>query len=567
MPFLILHYGGMSEAFEVTRPTVLGRFEDCDIILNIESVSRHHARLHVASGQLVIEDLGSHNGTKVNGQRLAQPHLLQPGDEVQLGKKIRLICPDQATLRRYKLQATGPAAISFRCPGCDALLRADPYTVGQAGSCQECGLRLVVPHTGGGIAEPVAIPLPAPTPTPTKSVAPHNQPAAGVWIGQPVQAAAHFETTRRAAASQPLEAMPCDRPGATVWVEHEQPTFCGEGASTSDAQLDRSVAASNVACDQQQAALAESAQGPGTPARADRPGLVEHAELSRECALDLPDVHTTESSWWDNAVIVAELTVVTLPDAAVQALTFVNKTPEGKSADTPSDPLPSLAQHTRINAEDAGPAPGVAAPATAPQELQTPGANDGNDADDAWQSTDWIAAAATIAEPDTTATITQTVCALCTKSLAGDGPDASAAITCPTCGQSYHLACWQWNRGCQDQSCPPVNSPINRGAAPLAEAAPRGIARIKAHWRNWLAATDPAYGSRQWDLSLLIASLLAFGVGMLSLGIPNAVTMLVAVAYKLKYRRRFSHALFALIMLVSLAGIAAGIMVFVTGPL
>lgn len=563
MLFLILHYGGMSEAFEVTKTTVIGRLEDCDIVLNIESVSRYHARLRVVSEQLVIEDLGSHNGTKVNGQRLLRPHLLRPGDEVQLGKKIRLTCPDQATLRRYKLPHQGPAAIAFRCPGCDALLRADPYTVGQAGSCQECGLRLIVPQKGGGIAEPV----PAPIPTPPQSVAPHNEPAASVWIGQPVQSTAWCEAAQRAAVPQHLEALPCDRPGTTVWVEHDHGPFCVEGASTHHARLDWSNVASNVSHDQAQTLLAESAESPGTPAHTNRPSLAEHTECSLESSIESSDVHTAESSWWGNAVIVTELAVVALPDAATHPLTIVNHTLGNNSAATSSGPSPSLAQHTRINAEDAGPAPGIAATTTAPQELQTPTTNDGEIADDAWASTDWLAAAATIADPEPTSTITQTICALCTKALAGDEPGATAAIACPTCGQTYHLACWQWNRGCQDQSCPPVNVPINRGSTPSAETAPRGIARIKAHWRNWLAATDPTYGSRQWDLFLLIASLLAFGVGMLSLGIPNAVTLCVAIAYKLKYGRRFSLALFALITFVSLAGIVAGIVLFISDPL
>src|SRR3954468_21412281 len=50
-------------------------------------ISRQHARIsRNAQGQLVVEDLGSTNGTYVNGQRIAGPTPLNPGDTVQVGR-------------------------------------------------------------------------------------------------------------------------------------------------------------------------------------------------------------------------------------------------------------------------------------------------------------------------------------------------------------------------------------------------------------------------------------------------------------------------------------------------
>ena len=50
-------------------------------------ISRVHARVYRGqSGQLVIEDLGSTNGTYVNGTRIAAPHPLSHGDQVRVGK-------------------------------------------------------------------------------------------------------------------------------------------------------------------------------------------------------------------------------------------------------------------------------------------------------------------------------------------------------------------------------------------------------------------------------------------------------------------------------------------------
>src|SRR5215211_1835938 len=50
-------------------------------------ISRQHARItRNPQGQLVVEDLGSTNGTYVNGQRIGGPQVLNPGDTVQMGR-------------------------------------------------------------------------------------------------------------------------------------------------------------------------------------------------------------------------------------------------------------------------------------------------------------------------------------------------------------------------------------------------------------------------------------------------------------------------------------------------
>lgn len=64
---------------------VLGRAPDADIVLDSTSVSRHHARLHRDADTVTLEDLGSTNGTSVNGDRLTGPARLSVGDSLQLG--------------------------------------------------------------------------------------------------------------------------------------------------------------------------------------------------------------------------------------------------------------------------------------------------------------------------------------------------------------------------------------------------------------------------------------------------------------------------------------------------
>lgn len=64
---------------------ILGRGADSLVWIDAQSVSRRHARLLVASGLATLEDLGSKNGTFVNGVRLTAPVALRDGDELRVG--------------------------------------------------------------------------------------------------------------------------------------------------------------------------------------------------------------------------------------------------------------------------------------------------------------------------------------------------------------------------------------------------------------------------------------------------------------------------------------------------
>jgi DNA-binding winged helix-turn-helix (wHTH) protein len=64
---------------------LIGRDQDATIQIDARGVSRHHARILVSGEAATIEDLGSKNGTYVNGSRITAPARLSEGDEIGLG--------------------------------------------------------------------------------------------------------------------------------------------------------------------------------------------------------------------------------------------------------------------------------------------------------------------------------------------------------------------------------------------------------------------------------------------------------------------------------------------------
>jgi pSer/pThr/pTyr-binding forkhead associated (FHA) protein len=75
-------------AFRVTRPLVLGRSPEADVVLEDPYASDFHARLLFQAGEVRVQDLGSTNGTYINGERMAAPMSLQRGDRLRVGQTI-----------------------------------------------------------------------------------------------------------------------------------------------------------------------------------------------------------------------------------------------------------------------------------------------------------------------------------------------------------------------------------------------------------------------------------------------------------------------------------------------
>src|SRR5439155_565627 len=67
---------------------LIGRGPDCDLRLAVPAVSRHHCLLRFRGSEATLTDLGSVNGTFVNGQRVRSSMTLQPGDDTAADARV-----------------------------------------------------------------------------------------------------------------------------------------------------------------------------------------------------------------------------------------------------------------------------------------------------------------------------------------------------------------------------------------------------------------------------------------------------------------------------------------------
>jgi DNA-binding response OmpR family regulator len=92
MPMFVIKEGQLSgQSWTLDREVMtIGRGADCDIVLPERQVSRRHARVERRNQGYLLIDLGSKNGTHINGQEVNKPQLLQDGDEVQIALCVKL---------------------------------------------------------------------------------------------------------------------------------------------------------------------------------------------------------------------------------------------------------------------------------------------------------------------------------------------------------------------------------------------------------------------------------------------------------------------------------------------
>jgi DNA-binding winged helix-turn-helix (wHTH) protein len=83
---------------------LVGRDRDCVVRIDSATLSRHHARIIVTSRETTVEDLGSKNGTQVNGQRVTQRVALKDSDQIQVG----------SVTMTYRILDTLPSTVTRR---------------------------------------------------------------------------------------------------------------------------------------------------------------------------------------------------------------------------------------------------------------------------------------------------------------------------------------------------------------------------------------------------------------------------------------------------------------------
>ena len=107
---------------DLPTPVTIGREEENTIRLNDERVSRFHAKIQEDNGRIILTDLDSTNGTRVNGHPV-QMRVLQIGDQVSIGRCLLLYGSREAIARRLR-EFPGEDGTPFR--EADRTVRARP---------------------------------------------------------------------------------------------------------------------------------------------------------------------------------------------------------------------------------------------------------------------------------------------------------------------------------------------------------------------------------------------------------------------------------------------------------
>lgn len=104
------------KTFPLFGTMTVGRHSDCDVSIPSEEISRHHAKLQVLPDGVAVEDLGSANGTFINGKRVHQG-MLKAGEELRLDTvRFLLVAPGMEAAAAQAKPATPAAAAKPAAP-------------------------------------------------------------------------------------------------------------------------------------------------------------------------------------------------------------------------------------------------------------------------------------------------------------------------------------------------------------------------------------------------------------------------------------------------------------------
>jgi pSer/pThr/pTyr-binding forkhead associated (FHA) protein len=150
--FISGKYQGGEFPLEDNREIIVGRSSDLDMVLVEEMVSRRHARIQLVGGSVNIDDLGSTNGTFVNGERVTHAEL-QEGDRVLIGSNIlKVVATDGQAPLSDVVEQQANMNRAARATGSDARMSGNleeiplPDLLQLFGSSRKTGTLVVTSH-------------------------------------------------------------------------------------------------------------------------------------------------------------------------------------------------------------------------------------------------------------------------------------------------------------------------------------------------------------------------------------------------------------------------------------
>jgi pSer/pThr/pTyr-binding forkhead associated (FHA) protein len=85
---VVVEGSASKKSVDLSGEVIVGRGDNCHVVLNDSYVSQAHARIFTRGDSVMLEDLGSTNGTYLNRRKIAAPVELQRGDKVKIGKTV-----------------------------------------------------------------------------------------------------------------------------------------------------------------------------------------------------------------------------------------------------------------------------------------------------------------------------------------------------------------------------------------------------------------------------------------------------------------------------------------------
>src|SRR3954467_2448601 len=110
--------------------TTIGRHNECQLRIKSSQVSRRHCEIFEKKGMLLVKDLGSSNGTLVNGKKVQGQRVLEPGDELTIGPVLLRVAkvgtPPPATAAGKGAPSPGDTAVTAAAA---AVAQPDEFTI------------------------------------------------------------------------------------------------------------------------------------------------------------------------------------------------------------------------------------------------------------------------------------------------------------------------------------------------------------------------------------------------------------------------------------------------------